>query len=107
MLRERFAGRIVNPELRGGQPIWFLGRQPSRKEVCVKYLGLPGEKPVLGFERAAGRREVFLTEGAFDWLTAVSWRLPAFSMSGTDFPSDRLGQSRPDLSQFFRTIPES
>jgi DNA primase len=57
----------------------------------VKYLGLAGEKPVLGFERAAGRREVFLTEGAFDWLTAVSWHLPAFSTCGTDFPPDRLG----------------
>jgi len=91
MLRERFAGRIVIPELRGGQPIWFLGRHPARKEMRVKYLGLPGEKPVLGFERAAGRREVFLTEGAFDWLTAVSWHLPAFSTCGTDFPPDRLG----------------
>jgi DNA primase len=91
MLRERFAGRIVIPELRGGQPIWFLGRHPGSKLTRVKYLGLPGEKPVLGFERAAGRREVFLTEGAFDWLTAVSWQLPAFSTCGTDFPSDRLG----------------
>jgi DNA primase len=52
---------------------------------------MPGEKPILGFERAAGRREVFLTEGAFDWLTAVSWHLPAFSACGTDFPADRLG----------------
>ena len=91
MLRERFAGRIVIPELRGGQPIWFLGRQPTRATARVKYLGLPGEKPVLGFERAAGRREVYLVEGAFDWLTAVSWHLPAFSTCGTDFPADRLG----------------
>ena len=57
----------------------------------MKYLGLPGEKPILGFERAAGRREVYLVEGAFDWLTAVSWHLPAFSTCGTDFPADRLG----------------
>jgi DNA primase len=91
MLRERFAGRIVIPELRGGQPIWFLGRHPTRKEMRIKYLGLPGEKPILGFERAAGQREVFLVEGAFDWLTAVSWNLPAFSTCGTDFPADRLG----------------
>jgi DNA primase len=91
MLRERFAGRIVIPELRGGQPIWFLGRHPTNREVRVKYLGLPGEKPILGFERAAGRREVYLVEGAFDWLTAVSWHLPAVSTCGTDFPLDRLG----------------
>jgi DNA primase len=91
MLRERFAGRIVIPELRGGQPIWFLGRHPTRKEKRIKYLGFTGEKPILGFERAAGQREVFLVEGAFDWLTAVSWNLPAFSTCGTDFPADRLG----------------
>src|ERR1051326_6709691 len=91
MLRERFAGRIVIPELRGGQPIWFIGRHPTRKEMRIKYLGLPGEKPILGFERAAGQREAFLIEGAFDWLTAVSWNLPAFSTCGTDFPADRLG----------------
>jgi DNA primase len=91
MLRERFAGRIVIPELRGGQPIWFLGRQPAHQQARVKYLGLPGEKPILGFERAAGQREVYLVEGAFDWLTAVSWQLPAFSTCGTDFPPDRLG----------------
>jgi DNA primase len=91
MLRERFAGRVVVPELRGGQPIWFLGRYPDVRKMRVKYLGLPGEKPILGFERAAGRREVYLTEGVFDWLTAVSWHLPAFSTCGTDFPPDRLG----------------
>jgi DNA primase len=91
MLRERFAGRIVVPELRGGQPIWFIGRYPDEREVRVKYLGFPGERPILGFERAAGRREVYLVEGVFDWLTAVSWDLPAFSTCGTDFPADRLG----------------
>ena len=89
-LRERFAGRVVIPEIRGGQPIWFIGRrtgEPGR----VKYLTPPGDKPVLGFERAIGRRRVYLIEGVFDWLTAVSWNLPAFSTCGTDFPMDRLG----------------
>lgn len=89
-LREPFAGRVVIPELRGGQPIWVVGRYPSDRKVHVKYLVLPGEKPVLGFERAAGRREVYLIEGVFDWLTGVSWHLPAFSTGGTDFPVDRL-----------------
>jgi DNA primase len=66
MLRERFAGRIVVPELRGGQPIWFIGRYPDEREVRSKYLGFSGERPILGFERAAGRREVYLVEGVFD-----------------------------------------
>ena len=29
--------------------------------------------------------------GLVNWLTAVSWNLPAFSTCGTDFPADRLG----------------
>ena len=91
MLRERFAGRVVVPELRGGQPIWFIGRYPDERNVRVKYLGFSGERPILGFERVAGRREVYLVEGVFDWLTAMSWQLPAFSTCGTDFPADRLG----------------
>jgi DNA primase len=89
-LRERFAGRVVIPEIRGGQPIWFIGRRPG-EPGRVKYLTPPGDKPVLGLERAMGRRRVYLIEGAIDWLTAVSWRLPAFSTCGTDFPMDRLG----------------
>jgi DNA primase len=89
-LPERFAGRIVIPEIRGGQPIWFIGRRPDELGQ-LKYLTPPGDKPVLGLERAIGRRQVYLIEGAFDWLTAVSWNLPAFSTCGTDFPPDRLG----------------
>jgi DNA primase len=89
-LRERFAGRIVVPELRGGQPIWFIGRRPDGLGHA-KYVALPGERPVLGLERARGRREAFLVEGVFDWLTAVSWGLPAFSPCGTALPANRLG----------------
>ena len=89
-LRERFAGRVVVPEIRGGQPIWFIGRRPDDAGQ-VKYLTPPGDKPVLGFERAIGRRRVYLVEGVFDWLTAVSWNLPVFSPCGTDLPVDRLG----------------
>ena len=66
-LRERFAGRVVIPEIRGGQPIWFIGRGRASAGQ-VKYLTPPGDKPVLGFERAIGRRRVYLIEGVFDWL---------------------------------------
>jgi DNA primase len=90
-LRERFAGRIVVPELRGGQPIWLIGRRPDERGHQAKYVALPGERPVLGLERARGRREAFLVEGIFDWLTAVSWGLPAFSPCGTALPANRLG----------------
>ncbi|MDP9383550.1 MAG: CHC2 zinc finger domain-containing protein [Chloroflexota bacterium] len=85
------AGRIIVPELRGGQCIWMIGRLVEDSPHQPKYLALPGERPVLGWERAAGREEVFLCEGVFDYLTAVSWRLPAFSPCGTSLPNERLG----------------
>jgi DNA primase len=90
-LREFLAGRIVVPELRGGQCLWFVGRSLGEAASLPKYLSLPGERPVLGFERAAGQRETFLCEGVFDYLTAVAWRLAAFSPCGTSLPSERLG----------------
>ncbi|GIW07533.1 MAG: hypothetical protein KatS3mg060_2338 [Dehalococcoidia bacterium] len=90
-LREFLAGRIVVPELRGGQCLWFIGRTLEDDPQRPKYLGLPGERPVLGYERVAGRREAFLAEGVFDYLTAVAWGLPAFSPCGTALPPERLG----------------
>jgi DNA primase len=88
---EFLAGRVVIPEQRAGQYVWFIGRRLDDAADTPKYLTLPGERPVLGYERAAGQREVFLCEGVFDQLTAVSWRLPAFSPCGTSLPPERLG----------------
>ena len=90
-LGEFLAGRIVVPEIRGGQCIWLIGRSVDDDLERPKYLALPGERPVLGQARAAGRREAFLVEGVFDYLTAVAWGLPAFSPCGTHLPADRLG----------------
>ncbi len=89
--RERLAGRIVVPELRGGHCIWLIGRLLDDAPGRPKYLSLPGERPVLGLEHAAGRREVFLAEGVLDFLTALAWRLPACSPCGTSLPAERLG----------------
>lgn len=90
-LAEFFAGRILVPEIRAGQCLWFIGRDLSNAEHRPKYLALGGERPVLGFEGVVGRRAPFLVEGVFDYLTAVAWRLPAFSPCGTHLPADRLG----------------
>lgn len=90
-LRELFDGRIVVPEIRGGQFVWFIGRVLDSDHAGPKYLALDGERPVLGYERAVGRREVFLCEGPFDYLTALSWHLPACSPCGTALPAERLG----------------
>lgn len=88
---ELLSGRIVVPELRSGQCIWFIGRALQDDARCPKYLALPGERPILGLERVVGCKEVFLVEGVVDYLTAVAWHLPAFSPCGTHLPAERLG----------------
>ena len=105
--REFFFDRLIIAELRQGRPIWCIGRAiedppPPTTEAPVggpptppvrprpKYLGLPGEKPVIGLEHVVGRRVAYITEGPFDWLAAVGWQLPAFAICGTHFPTERL-----------------
>jgi DNA primase len=102
--REFFFDRLVVPELRGGRPIWFIGRAvedpapASTNEVPggrprrprPKYLALPGERPILGLEHVLGRPSAYLVEGPLDWLAAVGWGLPAFCICGTHVPPERL-----------------
>ena len=100
---ETMAGRIVVPELRAGQCIWMLGRaMPTGRQALdsearlvrddrqPKYRGLSLPKPVLGYERVRGRPRVFVTEGAFDYLTGVSWGLPMCALLGTQVRAHRL-----------------
>ncbi|MDP2674618.1 MAG: CHC2 zinc finger domain-containing protein [Dehalococcoidia bacterium] len=86
---ETMAGRIVVPELRGGQCIWMLGRALD-DDRQPKYWGLSLPKPILGYERVRGRHRVFVTEGAFDYLTGVSWGLPICALLGTQVRAGRL-----------------
>ena len=109
--REFLTDRLIIPELRGGHPIWFIGRAleddgpngapaplPStmppeakpKKRPRPKYLSLAGERPILGLDRVAGHAVAYVVEGPFDWLAAVHWGLPAFAICGTHFPIDRL-----------------
>ena len=80
--RERLAGRVVIPELRAGRPIWLIGRALG-PGGHPRYLGLPGTKPLLGWEAAASSPTVFLTEGPFDWLALRRWGYPALALVGT------------------------
>ena len=81
--REFMAGRVVVPELRGGQPIWLVGRTIDSQAHVPKYLGLPGRKPLFGWEAAKDSREVFVVEGVFDWLTLLKWGYPSVALVGT------------------------
>jgi DNA primase len=80
---ELLAGRLVVPEIRSGQPIWLIGRTIGPHFDGPKYLGLPGHKPLLGWDGVKGSPEVILVEGVFDWLTLVSWGYPALALVGT------------------------
>jgi DNA primase len=86
---ETMAGRIVIPELRSGQSIWMLGRVLDEQRQ-PKYRGLSLSKPILGYERVRGRPRVFITEGAFDYLTGVAWGLPMCALLGTQVRAERL-----------------
>jgi len=81
--REFMAGRVVVPEIRGGQPIWLVGRTIDSQAHVPKYLGLPGCKPLLGWEGAKDSREVFVVEGVFDWLTLLKWGYSTLALVGT------------------------
>lgn len=93
---EALAGRVVIPELRGGQCAWMVGRALSERRL--KYLGLSLPKPILGYEHVRGHRRVFVTEGAFDYLTGVSWNLPICALLGTHVRAERL--------RFLERVPE-
>jgi hypothetical protein len=93
--REFFVDRLIIPELRGGRPIWCIGRAieepvsataPDDTESNVrrarpKYLALPGEKPVLGLEHVTGRQAAYLVEGPLD-VRFVSSKLTSFGCQG-------------------------
>jgi DNA primase len=104
---ETMAGRIVIPELRGGQCIWMLGRALD-DERQPKYRGLSLPKPILGYERVRGRHRVFVTEGTFDYLTGVAWGLPMCALLGTQVRAERLSflqRTRRVLIVFDNDVP--
>jgi DNA primase len=82
--RERLSGRIIIPEIRRGQPIWFIGRLLDDSDDADKYWGLPGTKPLLGWDEACGdRRAVAVVEGPLDLLALRMWGVPGVATCGT------------------------
>jgi DNA primase len=100
--REFLADRIVVPAFRRGQPIWLVGRAfpDSVAHDTPKYLGLPGRKPLLGFEESRGADVVWVVEGPFDWLTLRAWHVPAVALLGTRVRAEVLSA----LAQFPRLV---
>jgi len=73
-------GRIVVPDPQGDKATWLTGRAVG--EGGPRYLNLRLPTPLLGLGLVCGA-DVVVTEGAFDWLTAVHWGLPAVALLGT------------------------
>jgi DNA primase len=85
---ELMTGRLVIPEVRDGRCLWLVGRALDDRQP--KYRGVARAKPILGYERVAGRSHVILTEGPFDYLTGVGWGLPICALVGTHVRPERL-----------------
>jgi DNA primase len=82
--RERLAGRIVFPEIRQRQPIWLIGRILAPADDLPRYLGLPGPKPLLGWDQASrDPRGVCVVEGPLDLLALQQWGVPGLALCGT------------------------
>jgi DNA primase len=81
--RECFTGRIIIPDIVEGRATWLTGRRLSDREP--RYLNLRHPKPLLGLASAKGD-VVVVTEGPFDWLTAVEWGFCAVALLGTRVP---------------------
>jgi DNA primase len=73
-------GRIIVPDLKDGRAMWLTGRALGADGL--RYLNLRLPTPMLGLGLVRGD-EVVVTEGPFDWLTAVQWALPAVALLGT------------------------
>lgn len=87
--REFLAGRIVFPELRAGQPVWLIGRvlptPDGHPSACSStYLGLPGCKPLLGWDEAIrDTRGACVLEGPMDLMALRKWDVPGLALCGT------------------------
>ena len=93
---EFMAGRIVIPELCAGWPMWLIGRAVAEDlaDDVPRYLGLPGKKPLLGWDQARGMASVCVVEGVFDVLAVRQWGYPVVGLLGTNVRPDQVGQLR-------------
>jgi DNA primase len=93
---EFMAGRIVIPELSAGRPMWLIGRAlvEDLTDDVPRYLGLPGKKPLLGWDQARGSASVCVVEGVFDVLAVRQWGYPVVGLLGTNVRPDQVEQLR-------------
>ena len=96
--RDVLAGRITFSEFREGRAIWMIGRvleTPDGEPLVTgpKYLGLPGDKPIFGWEEAMLHpRGVCVVEGPVDLLALRMWGVPGVALAGNRLRYENLVQ---------------
>ena len=94
--RDTMLGRVVIPDIRDGRATWVTGRSVDGRDP--RYLNLRVVTPLLGLDLVRSE-QVVVTEGPFDWLTAVQWELAAVALVGT-----RVSRSAVNALARFRRV---
>ncbi len=82
--RDRFASRLLIPEMREQQAVYVIGRIVPPGNSRQKYLGIATKKRLLGYGEAMQRimrkmhpvEGILIVEGALDFVLAYQWQLP-------------------------------
>jgi DNA primase len=95
---EFLTGRITFPEYRAGHAVWMIGRLVEITDgppavPGPKYLGLPSDKPLFGWEDAIVHPSgICVVEGPIDLLALRSWGIPGIALVGCGVRHDKLRQ---------------
>lgn len=94
--RDTMLHRLLIPDIQGGRAAWLTGRSVDGRGPRYFNLRLP--TPLLGLDLVRSD-QVVVTEGPFDWLTAVQWGLPALALLGA-----RVSRSTVQALRRFRGV---
>ena len=98
---ERFAGRVVVPDLSAGGRVRWLAGRAVEPERSPRFQALPGPKPVLGAGLLGPTPSwTVLAEGLFDWLALAQWGVPACAALGTQ-GAERIAATLSGCSRIF------
>ena len=93
-------------ELRGGQPVWFIGRPLRDDSARAKYPQVTRRTADPGIRASSWATRGLPDRGRLRLATGASfWGLAAFSPSGTDIPGDRVGMVGVHASSSASSMP--
>jgi|GEM_PF-2213496 len=110
-IRDLFRGRVVFPYLKQRKPVYFIARAtpwtPKGESKYLKqlkrnekheYVSQLVEEPIFGVDSIRGAREIIITEGVADAISAIAKGFPAISPATTRFKGDHV----PELQKLVR-----